>query len=331
MYREMISRSLMQTGNTARLKKAIDKAKRGEEVTLAYISGSITQGAGAIPIHTNCYAYQSYQAFTQKFAKDASKVHFVKAGVGGTPSELGMIRFERDILRDGSVAPDVVVVEFAVNDYEEPTDGRAYESMVRTILEKENKPAVILVFSVFKSKWNMQDVYKPIGELYGLPMVSVKDGIKAAYDSGKLNDDMYFSDEYHPTSFGHKIMADSLLYMIDQKQKNLTDTISELTEETVYGTDFTQMHFLSAQSDMEKCVTAGGFAMTDTELQQTPHMGDAVFADNWMHGEESGSEPFVAKLNCRNILLNYKTSNKNSFGKASVYIDGEFVVELPGY
>ena len=60
-------------------------------------------------------------------------------------------------------------------------------------------------------------------------------------------------------------------------------------------------------------------------------MGDAVFADNWMHGEESGSEPFVAKLNCRNILLNYKTSNKNSFGKASVYIDGEFVVELPGY
>ena len=71
--------------------------------------------------------------------------------------------------------------------------------------------------------------------------------------------------------------------------------------------------------------------MTDTELQQTPHMGDAVFADNWMHGEESGSEPFVAKLNCRNILLNYKTSNKNSFGKASGYIDGEFVVELPGY
>lgn len=40
----------------------------------------------------------------------------IKAGVGGTPSELGMIRFERDVLRDGKEKPDLVVVEFAVND-----------------------------------------------------------------------------------------------------------------------------------------------------------------------------------------------------------------------
>ena len=73
-YRKVISRSLMQLGNTARLKKAIDKAKAGEEVTLAYIGGSITQGAGAIPIHTNCYAYQSYEAFTKKYAANGSNV-----------------------------------------------------------------------------------------------------------------------------------------------------------------------------------------------------------------------------------------------------------------
>ena len=42
-------------------------------------------------------------------------VKFVKAGVGGTPSELGMLRFDRDVLRDGE-KPDIVVVEFAVND-----------------------------------------------------------------------------------------------------------------------------------------------------------------------------------------------------------------------
>lgn len=43
-------------------------------------------------------------------------IHFIKAGVGGTPSQLGMIRYERDILRDGRVEPDIVIVEFAVND-----------------------------------------------------------------------------------------------------------------------------------------------------------------------------------------------------------------------
>ena len=35
----------------------------------------------------------------------------IKAGVGGTPSELGMIRYERDVLRNFTVQPDIVVVE----------------------------------------------------------------------------------------------------------------------------------------------------------------------------------------------------------------------------
>lgn len=327
-YTMIAEDSCMSVGENGRLDAVLRKLSNGESVTIAAIGGSITEGAGASKTE-ECYVSRFVEGLKERYPN--ADIISVNAGIGGTPSALGVIRYERDVTQTLEKEPDLVLVEFAVNDYEEPTDGRAYESMVRAILEKDNKPAVILVFSVFKTKWNMQDVYKPIGELYGLPMVSIKDGIKSAYNSGKLTDDMYFSDEYHPTSFGHKIMADSLLYMIDQKQESLVDTISELPEEDVYGTDFMQVHFLSAQSDAEKCVTAGGFAMTDTELQHTPHMEDAVFADNWMHGEESGSEPFVAKLKCRNILLNYKTSNKDSFGKASVYIDGEFVVELSGY
>ncbi|MDE5747599.1 MAG: SGNH/GDSL hydrolase family protein, partial [Acetatifactor sp.] len=42
LYRQMIEKSLMQIGNNARLKRAIDKARRGEDVTVAFIGGSIT-------------------------------------------------------------------------------------------------------------------------------------------------------------------------------------------------------------------------------------------------------------------------------------------------
>ena len=41
-YSQMIERSLMQTGNMSRIAAAIHKAKQGEDVTLAYIGGSIT-------------------------------------------------------------------------------------------------------------------------------------------------------------------------------------------------------------------------------------------------------------------------------------------------
>lgn len=43
-YQAMIAKSLLSTGNNQRLKNAIEKAKRGEEITIAYIGGSITQG-----------------------------------------------------------------------------------------------------------------------------------------------------------------------------------------------------------------------------------------------------------------------------------------------
>ena len=74
-------------------------------------------------------------------------IHFIKAGVGGTPSELGMIRYDRDVLRDGKVNPDIVVVEFAVNDEGDETKGVCYESLILNILSAENKPAVVLLFS----------------------------------------------------------------------------------------------------------------------------------------------------------------------------------------
>ena len=66
-YQEMIKRSLVQTGNNYRLKRVIEKAKRGEEVTIAFIGGSITQGAGAIPINTKSYAYQTWEKFKEAF------------------------------------------------------------------------------------------------------------------------------------------------------------------------------------------------------------------------------------------------------------------------
>lgn len=68
---------------------------------------------------------------------DGDNIHYIKAGVGGTPSELGMIRYERDVLRNFTVQPDIVVVEFAVNDAGDETNGVCYESLVRKILMSE--------------------------------------------------------------------------------------------------------------------------------------------------------------------------------------------------
>ncbi|HEX3023276.1 MAG TPA: SGNH/GDSL hydrolase family protein, partial [Lachnospiraceae bacterium] len=175
-YGKMIEKSLLHMGNVKRIQDAVQRAERGEEITIAYIGGSITEGAGAKPSNKKCYAYKSFSAF-RELCGESRKVNYIKAGVGGTPSEFGMVRYERDVLKENTVNPDIVVVEFAVNDADDETEGNCFESLVYRILSAPNHPAVVLLFSVFVNDWNLQDRLAPIGFQYDLPMVSVKDAV----------------------------------------------------------------------------------------------------------------------------------------------------------
>lgn len=65
----MIERSLLSMGDAGRIRRVVEKARAGEPVTIAYIGGSITQGAGAVPLHTQCYAYRFWKAFAGKYGK----------------------------------------------------------------------------------------------------------------------------------------------------------------------------------------------------------------------------------------------------------------------
>ena len=134
-YGEMLEKSLLGMGRYGRLKNALRKARAGEDTTVAFIGGSITQGAGAIPIHEQCYAWKTFQGFCELCGRGTEEnIRYVKAGVGGTSSELGMVRYDRDVCGGGKVNPDLVVVEFAVNDEGDETEGECFECLVRKIL-----------------------------------------------------------------------------------------------------------------------------------------------------------------------------------------------------
>lgn len=334
-YRNMIQRSLMSMGDTGRIGRAIRRAQDGENVTIAYIGGSITQGAGATPINSECYAYKSWQNFAKRFGS-GDNVHFVKAGVGGTPSELGMIRFERDVLRDGSVAPDIVVVEFAVNDEGDETKGNCYESLVRRILTLPNKPAVVLLFSVFADDWNLQERLKVVGERYRLPMVSVLDAVTPQFrqkpgEGRVLSKNQFFYDMFHPTNVGHTIMADCLSCYFEQAagRKEGVDCLADGLPEPVIGADFERVKLLD-RKDMPDGVTVrcGSFDSTDRELQAVEMDKELActpeFPYNWMHGEaEPETDPFTLEIVCRALLLIFKDSGEVKAGRADVFVDGE--------
>lgn len=326
-YENIKSASLLSEGTNGRLDTFIKKLMQGEEVTVVAIGGSVTEGAGAGSFDKS-YADKFVQGLEAEYP-DAT-VNYLNVGFSGTPSSLGVIRYDHDVTEKLETNPDLVIIEFAVNDWQEETNSRAYESMIKTILEKDEDTAVVLMFAVFRNKWNLEELYTDMGYQYGLPMVSAKQGTKDAFAAGNLTDSQFFFDEYHPTAFGHTVMSDALLYLVDQKKNNLVEKTEIDFSNPVKGTDFTNMHMLESTSTDVK-ITAGGFSSSDTEIQGFQRTGEAEFANNWMHTAESGSKSFQVTLNCKNILLDYKTSNKDTFGKAEIYVDGELVREVDGY
>lgn len=333
-YREMIERSLIQTGNLYRVQRAIEKARQGEEVVIAYLGGSITQGAGAKPIHTECYAYRSYLAFKERFGKgDGENVKFIKAGAGGTCSELGLTRYEMDVLRRGEVVPDIVFLEYAVNDAGDETEGVCFESLVRMAMDGPGNPAVVLLFSVFMDDFNLQERMISVGIRCKTAMISLKNAVTPQFYEAVpvITKRQYFYDLFHPSNDGHRIMTDCIDYFWEQAAEAPEETEDAAIDETpAIGENYRYLQAFDRSNYKEheavRCLTDGDFSGTDGELQCVEKddnpKATAEFPDNWMKTRENGSEPFRMKIFCKDLLLVYKDSGSPAFGKAGVYVDG---------
>ena len=333
-YRQALQDSVMSAGNNARLKKVIERAQNGEVITLATIGGSITEGAGASS-YQECWASRFHIRFKTAYgAEDGSNVCFVNAGVGGTPSPFGYMRYQREIVnrvpgKDSDGLPDVVVIEFSVNDWEEPTKHRCFESMVKEILDAPNEPAVILLFAVFRNGFNLQDDLKKIGKNYDLMMVSIKDGFYNHFGK-ELTKDGFFSDEYHPTSLGHRIMTDCLMQAVANAAEAETDAAPNLDVKPVYGTDFMGLKTIFGDTETEEfTVDRGGFPGSDSGSYHNQPVG-WVCGKNFYHNVKDPMDPLTVRGVFRKCLVAWKATNSTSFGAAEILIDGRVVMTVKG-
>jgi lysophospholipase L1-like esterase len=205
LTRDMIARSQVSNGDLTRLINVVAKARRGEPVTIGVIGGSITVGAFASKPE-NSYAGRLLAWWQEQFPQ--CEFRLVNAGAGGTGSMVGALRADKDLL---FAKPDLVVIEFAVNDYY--TDGEAYEGLVRQILAQPNSPAVLLLFMMWERGGNDQEMQSKIGAYYGLPMVSFRDALWPEISAGRIRWSDYIVDTVHPNDAGHKLAARLLTTM----------------------------------------------------------------------------------------------------------------------
>ena len=328
-YDRMLGYSVKSTGNNYRLKKVIEKARNGEEVYIGALGGSVTEGAGAT-LKEQGYAYQFAKAFAETYgAGDGSHIHFVNAGLGGTPSSLGVIRYDEDVEAELGCQVDLLLIEYAVNDYMEVTGGRAYEALIYDALSQDNDAAVMLIFASSKSLWNVQDVFIPIGKHYDLPMVSIRNAVDIPITFGYLTDKQFFTDEYHPTTYGHTIMKDCIMKLLADIDAEELEEKNPIPDAPCKSWAFADMKMITRKTE-DISIKEGSFTLTDKEVQSIGWDNSNSFPDNWKRDSSAGNESFVMELTCKNLLMNCKNSGNSAFGTAEVYVDGKLVQTIDG-
>lgn len=307
----MIAKSLTSYGNVKKMQEKLTAAQNGEEVNISYLGGSITEGVGATA--DTCWAKLTFDHIAEKFGT-GDNVKYNNAGLSGTPSKLGIIRLERDVL---AYDPDICFVEFAVNDGMESEYQSSYESIIRTLIEHD--VAVVLVFARTEEGHTCQEYMQAQGEYYGLPMISYSDAIKYMFDNGKMTWQDFSDDQSHPNGYGHSLVAE----MVD----NYFDTVMEQpAEEYVYP-----------EQPINETRQYGAKLYENPEIQPEEECGwfegtdIASFTNGWWHTEESGNDPIKFKIKGKFVYLLYKeVASEGLFGTVHIKItaDGEPFDEL---
>ena len=199
-----------------KLAACMTRAARGEELTIGFLGGSITQGSLA-SAEDKTYAYRVYRWWCDAFLQ--AEFHYVNGGIGGTCSCFGAARAVGDLLM---YQPDVVVVDFSVNDKGETPEEESfyqetYEGLLRRIVSWPSSPAVLVLNNVYyDSGKTMQDRHNAVAEHYRVPFVSIKDSIYRKMKEGRYSLEELTPDGLHPNDLGHELVAGEVIRLLEE-------------------------------------------------------------------------------------------------------------------
>ena len=307
LTKEVLDRSILYEGDTGRVASVIKKAMDGEDILIGYIGGSITQGSSATSASKK-YADRFYAWFKETFPK--AKVSMHNAGLGATDSLMGVHRVDNDLL---SKKPDLVIVEFSVNDPNERLYRDSYEGLMRKILK--SGAAVIAVQMMNQEGTNVAAQHSPITNHYQIPTISYKNALWPNSATKVYQWSEISPDSIHPNDTGHAIVSELLINYINVVRSKITKAPAPLTTLPEPKTDNSYENAVLLNSKNLTPSNLGGFAA---------NAGTPQFPNGW-YTSNGGDKTFTVEVtDAKNLSLLYWKQNGSS-GTAIVKLDGKVV------
>jgi len=266
------------------------------ELKIAFLGGSITEGAGyGTDVPEGETATRETSRYSSRVVNEYFKAKYpnktvteINAGIGGSASNSGLMRIKRDVM---DYEPDVVFVEFAVNDAgnADRLADRAstFEDVLRNLINMPKQPVIILLYSAHDRPseyyssasgriWAniAKHEEQQLAEHYGIGSIDFDGYIEGLFDSGEMTDfAQYFFDNLHPNYEGHKLYAQYINDCLTQHHDEYFKKISAETERLFSPSGFENakmIHFSDA------AIEYGGNWIEDGEYLRAPSEGGTI-------------------------------------------------------
>lgn len=310
--------------NITRLKNLMKRAANGESLVIGFLGGSITQGSLSSTPKT-CYAYLVYEWWKKSFPN--AEFSFVNGGIGGTTSHYGGARAWKDVL---CYRPDIVTVDFSVNDDANEFFEETYEGTLRRLLMAPSAPAVVVLNNVFYDTGkNAQDYHNRIADHYDIPHVSIKDTIFPDVENGKIVRADITPDNLHPNDKGHRLVADEICRLLDSIK-------AEVEEKTIAGENIEDKSIKTEASVLLPApLTENAYEhsrliqIQDNEAILDGFLVDPIekkglldiFKNGWTAAHTNDKISFEIECSC--LAVQYRKSVQQPVPKAKAVIDGD--------
>lgn len=194
-------RAVLNTGSLARFERVWQRLAQGEKIRIVTIGGSITQGAAASKPAFR-WADQAVAGWRRAFPN--AEIDYVNCGIGATGSELAAYYLSRDILPK---KPDVVFIEFSVNDARTRDRAESMEGVVRQLLSAPGDIAVLMLGMMNEVGDNAQAWHGQVARHYQIPYISYRDALASEMNAGRIAWTDLSPDTIHPNDVGHAYAA----------------------------------------------------------------------------------------------------------------------------